>query len=175
MQFKQKFDVADSLTHDFKSFDCDNKSLNEFIKRYAEKNNKLGISKTWVLPVEPEEPNKGQKLEIASYFTLTHHTVKRESLPNKTGSLPPYELPVILLARLAVSNKYKGKGLGAKTLVSALRTSYTINQRGLPSIGVILDVLDDKAKEFYNHIGIFEQFSNDPMRLFVSMKIICDL
>jgi len=158
------FEVADASIHHLKKFDCGKQGLNEYLSRFAVKNNVLGLSRTWVLPCLSNE----HKTQIAAYFTLSSSSISRESL----ASCP---IPIVLLARLAVSIDHQHKQLGIKTLVHALRTAYSINQHGLPAIGVVIDVLDDHAMEFYQHVGIFTQFSDDPMRLFVHMDIIKQL
>ena len=165
------FEVADASIHNLKNFDCGKQSLNEYLSRFAVKNNILGLSRTWVLPCQSNE----NKAQIAAYFTLASSSVSRESLPKQSKSIPAYPIPIMLLARLAVSIDHQDKQLGIKTLVHALRTAYSINQHGLPAIGVVIDVLDDDAMKFYQHVGIFTQFSDDPMRLFVQMDIINQL
>lgn len=165
------FEVADTLKHDLKKFDCGKQSLNEYLSRFAVKNNGLGLSRTWVLPC----PSNEGKSNISAYFTLASSSVSRESLPKQSKSLPSYPIPIVLLARLAISLDYQNKQLGIKTLVHALRTAYSINQSGLPAIGVVIDVLDDDAMRFYEHIGIFTQFSDNPIRLFVHMDVINQL
>jgi hypothetical protein len=44
---------------------------------------------------------------------------------------------VVLLARLAVNRSVQKQGLGEKTLVSALRQSVCLTDKGLPALGVI--------------------------------------
>ena len=165
------FEIADAKTHDLKNFDCGKQNLNEYLSRYAVKNNALGLSRTWVLPCQSNE----NKAQIAAYFTLASSSVRRESLPKQSKSLPAYPIPIVLLARLAVSVAHQQKQLGVKTLIHALRTSYSINQHGLPAIGVVIDVLDDDAMKFYQHLGIFTQFSDEPMRLFMHMDVMRQL
>jgi GNAT superfamily N-acetyltransferase len=77
-----------------------------------------------------------------------------------------------LLARLVIDKTDQGQGLGAKTLVSALRQAAALSQSGLPAYGLILDVLDEQALSFYNQFKVFQPFTDDPMRLFVGMKTI---
>lgn len=45
-----------------KNFDCENQALNEFLSKYALKNDQLGIGKTFVA-LSPQE-------KIVGYFTL---------------------------------------------------------------------------------------------------------
>ena len=154
--------------------------MNEFLARFAIKHNKLGLSRTWVLPDVIPEVNivsgaetaqQGTKKTIAAYYTLSTATVSRAAIPAQQ-SLPTYPIPVILLARLAIDKKHQGQGLGAKTLISALRQAAALSQSGLPAYGLILDVLDEQALSFYNSFDVFQPFTDDPMRLFVGMKTI---
>jgi len=165
------FEVADKNKHSFKNFDCGKPSLNDYLKRFAIKNNTLGLSRTWVLPI----PTDADKSDVCAYFTLSLASVERESLPPQTKLLPAYPIPTILLARLAVSVDHRNKQLGIKTLVHALRTAYRIQSNGLPAIGIVIDVLDDDAMNFYKHVGIFTPFSDNPNRLFVHMDIASQL
>jgi GNAT superfamily N-acetyltransferase len=147
--------------------------MDSFLIRYAFKNAHLGISKTWVL-LEEEKAGRA-KFPVAAYYTLAVASVTREILPINRKDLPSYPVPVTLLARLAVSENYQKRGLGAKTLVTALRQAVILKDRGLPSIGVVLDVLDEDALTFYNRFEVFHAFSDNPMRLFVPMHVIQQL
>ncbi len=141
--------------------------MNQFLARFAAKHMKLGISSTWVLTDE----SATAKASVAAYYTLSTATVTREEIPiNK--SLPRYPVPVVLLARLATDHRYQGRGVGGKTLVSALRKSVELTRSGLPAAGAILDVLDGDALGFYQHYEIFEPFTDDPMRLFAPMAVL---
>lgn len=167
MPLEQAFVAVSKSLHDLQAFDCGKPTMNTFLAKFAEKHGKLGLSRTYVLP----EITEFVKAPIAAYFTLTTSSVTREQLPTKQ-SLPSYPLPVVLLARLAVDIRHKGAGIGAKTLVYALREAAALSQAGLPAFGLILDVLDEDAHGFYQHFGLFEPFSDDPTRLFVSMKTL---
>lgn len=173
MLLKSSFEIANPATHDLKKFDCAKDSLNEYLARFAVKNNTLGLSRTWVLACKSTTANN--KEPIAAYFTLASSSVSRTSLPTQPKSLPAYPIPIILLARLAVSIDHKNKQLGIKTLVYALRTAHSLSQCGLPAIGVVIDVLDDDAMNFYKHVGIFTPFSDHPKRLFIHMNSIAQL
>ncbi len=142
--------------------------MNEFLTRYATKHSKLGLSRTWVLAEASDSPRR----HVAAYYTLAASTVTRADIPAAQSRLPTYPIPTIMLARLAVDNRYQGSGLGAKTLVDALRQAASLSKAGLPAYGLTLDVLDDQALEFYQHFELFEPFTDDPMRLFVPMKTL---
>ncbi|WP_442321351.1 GNAT family N-acetyltransferase [Cernens ardua] len=135
-----------------------------------------GLSTTWVLPDARKGvlPGKDGRALVAAYFTLSQHCVEKEALPT-TKSLPRYPIPVALLARLAVDVNYQGKGLGSKTLVTALRKACYLCSVGLPAIGLVLDVLDEDAMSFYNSYDFFEPMKDNPNRLFIGMDSIRDL
>ncbi len=92
-----------------------------FLTRFAVKNMKLGLSRTWVLPVVADE-RQSQKAHIAAYYSLASSTVMKEEIPYDKN-LPSYPVPVVLLARLAVDEQFKEQRLGEKTLITALRKS----------------------------------------------------
>lgn len=164
------FVLLDTKQHDVKSFDCGKLEMNLFLSRYADKNRILGLSSTWVLPESLPE-GEVKKAHIRAYYTLASTTVSREQIPTDI-KLPAYPVPVVLLARLAVNGCFQKQGLGEKTLVSALRQCVCLTDKGLPALGVILDVLDNDALGFYLKFNVFQLFTDEPMRLFVPMKVL---
>jgi hypothetical protein len=169
LAFAQAFTQLDKHQHDVKAFHCGKPTMDNFLKRHAANHMKAGVSNTWVLPVLEDPPPA--KARVAAYYTLTTSTVKKDAIPFDK-SLPNYPVPVILIARLAVDEEFNRQGLGEKTLVTALRKAVAITNNGLPSVGVILDVLDSDALAFYQKFEMFEPFTDDPMRLFVSMHTL---
>ena len=169
MAIQQDFVALDPSHFDVKAFDCGKPDMNSYLARFAAKNMGLKLSMTWVLP--GDELVMGEKTPIAAYYTLATCTVSREEIPTDER-LPGYPVPVVLLARLAVDHRFQGQRVGEKTLVSALRHSVTLTERGLPAMGLILDVLDDDALAFYQRFDLFQPFTDDPMRLFVPMKVL---
>jgi GNAT superfamily N-acetyltransferase len=164
------FVLLDIKQHDVKSFDCGKPEMNLFLSRYADRNRKLGISSSWVLPINQSQ-NTLEKATIKSYYTLAYSTATRETIPTNQN-LPAYPVPIILLARLAVNRDYQGQNLGKKTLVNALRQCVVLTDKSLPVLGVVLDVLDDNALSFYQKFNLFQPFTNNPMRLFVPMNVL---
>ena len=170
MTFAGQFVLLDVKQHDCKNFDCGKPEMNLFLSRYADKNRKLGLSSTWILP-EKQPLDEFKKASIGAYYTLASTTVSREEIPSDK-KLPAYPVPVVLLARLAVSCRFQKQGIGEKTLVSALRQCVCLTDKGLPALGVVLDVLDHDALGFYQRFDVFQTFTDDPMRLFVPMHVL---
>ncbi len=173
MKQKTEFIPLDAKQVDVKTFDCGKEAINTYLKRFAARNMRMGLSASFVLPFRRDQDEPDAKRHIAAYYTLANQSVTPESTPiNK--SLPRYPAPVILLARLGVDISFQGQGLGAITLVSALKHAYAIakHPNGIPSIGVILDAMDDNALQFCRGFEFFIPFPGDPMRLYVPIDAI---
>jgi len=144
--------------------------MNQYLARFAIRNMESGLNKTWVLPIiNDRKPD--DKTNIAAYFTLSTSTVMRKEIPTDK-KLPGHPVSVVLLARLAVDLKNAKQGLGEKTLITALRKTAELTNAGLPAHCLVLDVLDEDALGFYQKFDMFIPFTNDPMRLFVSMHTL---
>ena len=68
MALSNEFEPLDATQHDIKKFRCGKPTMDEFLHRYAAKNAKLGLSKTWVLADRQPETDKAA---IAAYYTLS--------------------------------------------------------------------------------------------------------
>ena len=169
MAVQQEFVALNPSHFDVKAFNCGKPDMDTYLARFAAKNIGLKLSMTWVLP--GDDMVVGKKTPIAAYYTLASCTVTREEIPTDER-LPGYPVHVVLLARLAVDHRSQGQRIGEKTLVSALRHSVTLTERGLPAMGLILDVLDEDALAFYQRFDLFQPFTGDPMRLFVPMRVV---
>ena len=69
----------------------------------------------------------------------------------------PEPIPVILLGQLAVDRNYQGKGLGTDLLIDAGKRALAVAEV-IGARAIIVQVLDEKAKAFYERSG-FLQFS----------------
>lgn len=174
MKVPQEFVPLNGVAFDVKAFDCGKPKMNEFLARNAAKQLAKNLSMTWVLPAE--FPKNGEKTPVAAYYTLATSTIAKDDIPDeaKLGSLPGYPVPVVMLARLAVNIDHQGKGYGQKVLVSALRhaVQMTAPPHHLPAIAVVLDVLDEDARGFYDNFDMFHEMCENPMKLFVPMNAL---
>jgi hypothetical protein len=75
-----------------------------------------------------------------------------------------------LLGRMAVTEKCKGTGLGALTLMNALDKSL-VASRDVASWAVYVEAIDNDAAAFYRKYGFIE-LPDDRLRLFLPMKTI---
>ena len=155
--------------HDRSAFDCGVQVLNSYLHQYARQDLERGIATPYVL-VPSTNPT-----EIAGFYTLTATAVKLTDLPTETiKKLPQYPLvPATLLGRLAISLKYRGKGLGEYLLIDALTRSLEAS-RVVGSAAVIVDAKDSSGLRFYERYG-FKLLPEQNLRLFLAMKTIAQL
>jgi len=88
-----------------------------------------------------------------------------------------YDIPCVLLTRLAVDKSVQGQGLGSLVPEMAMRKAVALGRRpvssdkesGLPMRAMLVHALDDNAAAFYRHHG-FEPSPTDPLHLLILLK-----
>ena len=111
---------------------------------------------------------------VLGYFTLAMASVPRDAFPKKfVRGRPPYDLPLILLARLAVDRRFAGRGLGHALISEALR----ISLRVADEVGcrcVITDAYRDRVAWYarYGFVLIEGGAESGPQRMFLDMRTI---
>ena len=148
--------------HPLSSFDCGEKPLNDFLQRYALQNQKAGSAQTYVA-LEDQE--------VIGFYSLTVGEVQHEDSPEhiKKG-LARYPIPVVLLARLAVDQRFARRGIGKGLLKDALRR--IANAADIIGIrAVLVHAKNETAHNFYKYHG-FTPSPTNPYRLFLLIKDI---
>ena len=149
-------------SHDRASFDCGEPSLNSYLQRYARQNAESGFGLTYVA-VPPSEPTR-----ILGYYTLSASRIERNLLPSSL-KLPPYPVPALLLARLAIDKQAQGFGLGARLMEEVLERACALSgEVGVWAIEV--EALNDKAAAFYARYG-FLSLQDSPHHLFLPLQV----
>jgi GNAT superfamily N-acetyltransferase len=163
-----KIEPLDSRKHVRSDFSCGKDSLDNYIRKQASQDLKRRVATVFVLLDDPE-------LNVLAYYSLSAYTVDVTVLDQAFAKhLPRYPLlPATLLGRLAVDSRQKGQRFGELLLVDALRRSLDVAAQ-VASLAVIAEALDEEALNFYIKYG-FQQFKQDPMKLFLPMKSIEEL
>jgi GNAT superfamily N-acetyltransferase len=148
--------------HAVEDFDCGKEPLNRFLQRYALQNQQAAASQTYVGLVDNE---------LIGYYTLAFGAVEHEEAPARVRKgLARYPIPLMVLARLAVSSDWQGRGVGAALLKDAvLRTLQAAEIAGLRALAV--HAKDDDARAFYERYG-FIAAPTDPYHLLVLLRDI---
>ena len=154
---------------DAASFDCGDEPLNNYLQRHAWINQqKISIGVTYVA-VDDSAPHA-----VLGYFTLATSSVQRDRLPKKyVRGLPPYDLPLILLARLAVDKRFSGSGLGHALISEALKiTLHVAEEVGCRC--VLTDAYRDKAAWYarYGFLPLEGDAGGDRQKMFLDVRTI---
>ncbi len=138
--------------HRLDGFDCGQPTLNHWLVHHARQAQASGSAKTFVVADHEDR--------LAGYFSLTVGQIDTTEAPERRrqgmGRLP---LPVVILARLAVSTDHQGLGIGVGMLQDAIRRTLLIaEQAGIRAI--LTHPLNEDAAGFYTRFG----FIPSPLR-----------
>lgn len=146
--------------HAVDEFDCGREALNRFLARYALQNQQAGASQSYVALADEA---------VVGYYTLVVGQVEYAAAPARLSKgLARHPVPIMLLARLAISTSWHGKGLGSGLLKDAMqRTLQAADIAGIRAFAV--HAKDEEARAFYEHFG-FVSLPSDPYHLFRLLK-----
>ncbi|MEO7718589.1 MAG: GNAT family N-acetyltransferase [Capsulimonas sp.] len=160
-----KIPIIENLAkrHVKSNFDCQKPALDNYIRTMALQQQKRGLGRTYVAVYE-DNP------EVMGYYTLAASKVSFENWPEDQKLPPNIGAPTILLARLAVDHRCKGRKLGEFLLYHAMwRAEKTAQNIG--AVALEVDVLDEEALSFYQKYD-FEVLRDHPLHLFLAMDTI---
>lgn len=149
-----------SEAHDRSSFTCGREALDRYLRTQATQDIRRRIATCFVAV----ESATGQ---LAAYYTIAAASIPTPELPDDiTKRLPRYPtLPAVRIGRLAVDERFKGRGLGGALLADAVRRVLLA-----PPVvfALLVDAKDDQSVAFYQHHG-FQAFASQPRTLFLSV------
>jgi GNAT superfamily N-acetyltransferase len=150
--------------HDRSAFNCGHAALDDWLKLRASQFEKKDLARTYVAL-------RSGDVVAMGYYSLATHRVTYEALPDdQAKGIPRIDVPVVLLARLAVDRKVQGQGLGSALLLDAMRRAERLSfEVGVRAMEV--DAIDEAARTWYLRFG-FVSLVDDPNHLFLPMKII---
>ncbi|MCE5292892.1 MAG: GNAT family N-acetyltransferase [Nocardiaceae bacterium] len=137
--------------HRLDDFDCGKPALNDWLLRYARQAQGSGSAKTFVVADDGR---------VAGYFSLTVGQVDALEAPDRIRKgMGQYPVPVVILARLAVSRQDQKRGIGSGMLQDAIRRTMLIaEQAGIRAM--LTHPIDEEAARFYTRFG----FIASPLR-----------
>src|SRR5437764_5860050 len=126
--------------HDLSQFDCEEPSLNDWLRRRARANQVTGASRTFVVCEGPSL--------VVGYYCLSACVVSHEQATSSLRRNMPDPIPMMLIGRLAVDRSWAGRGLGGGLLKDAvLRTAQVGEQAGVR--GILVRAISGNAKRSY--------------------------
>ncbi|MFC5299906.1 GNAT family N-acetyltransferase [Azospira restricta] len=137
--------------HRLESFDCGQPTLNDWLLRHARQAQASGSAKTFVVADDDR---------VAGYFSLTVGQIDMLEVPERISKgMGQYPVPVVILARLAVSTPDQGRGVGFGMLQDAIRRTLLIaEQAGIRAM--LTHPINEEASSFYTRFG----FIASPLR-----------
>lgn len=146
--------------HPLDGFDCGAASLNRFLARYALLNQQAGGSRTYVAL-------DGERA-VDFHTLVVGEIASNDAAERLRKGLARHPVPIMLLARLAVSLNRQGDGLGGGLLKDAvLRTLRAAEIAGIRAL--VAHAKDERARRFYERYD-FTPSPSDPLHLFVLLK-----
>ena len=146
--------------HELDKFDCGQPDLNNWLIKYALRNQGASAAQTYVGLVDGV---------VVGYHSLAVGQIEYAEAPERLQKgLARHPVPVMLLARLAVHKDWQGKGIGRALLRDAvLRTLQAADIAGIRALAV--HAKDDNARRYYEQFD-FLPSPSDPLHLFVLLK-----
>jgi GNAT superfamily N-acetyltransferase len=147
--------------HALGGFDSGVLSLDEWLRRRALQNRASGASRTFVAC----DANN-----VVAYYALAASAVAPDATPGRFRRNMPDPIPVVVLARLAITGDQQGRGLGRALFQDAAhRVIHAADTIGIG--GLLVHAISDEAKAFYVRLGL-DPSPLDPMTL---MTTVVDL
>jgi len=139
---------------DRNAFQSGNESLDTFFRRYAGQNqfrHHIGVSYVAV-----------EGSTILGFATVSPATLDADDLPNGRR-MPPYPMPVIRLARLAVGSEAQGRGVGRALLRFVIELAER-QRREVGCVGVLVDAQAESV-DLYQPFGFVPVSANEGLVL----------
>lgn len=149
--------IADD--HDLTAFVSGEDSLDDWLRRRALKNERSGASRCFVVC---------ERNAVVGYYTLSAGGIARDVAPKAMQRNMPDPLPVILLGRLAVDQRYHNMGIGKALLRDAMLRATAV-AAGAGVFAILLHAISEQAKRFYLSRG-FVASPLHPMTLFMTLE-----
>jgi GNAT superfamily N-acetyltransferase len=148
--------------HLINTFDCGVTSLNDWLTRRALQNQTSGATRTFV--------STDQAMNAVAYYALASSAIAPAAAPGRFRRNMPDPIPVVVLARLAVSRSHQSQGLGRALFQDAgRRVVHAAEAIGIR--GMLVHALSDEARAFYLQLGLLPS----PLEAMTLMVTVADL
>lgn len=145
-------------SHGISLFDCGNPLLNDWLKRRALANHSGGATRCYVVT---------HANAVVAYYAISAGAVTASQATGNVKRNMPDLIPVLVLARLAIDQRYQAKGLGRALLKDAVqravRVAHDVGVRAL-----LVHAVDAAAEAFYLKHG-FSASPTTPMTLMLRL------
>ncbi len=146
--------------HLIDNFSCGRAELDRFLIRYALGNQLANAAQTYV---------GLHGTEVIGFYSLVVGEIAFDDAPERlTKGLARHPVPIMLLARLAVSSGWQGRRIGFGLLKDAMQRSLQAAQiAGIRAF--VVHAKDAPSKRFYEQFGLVAS-PTDPLHLFIFIQ-----
>ena len=147
-------------SHDRAAFTCGEAQLDHYFQTQVTQDIRRRIANCFVAV-------EGMTRQVAAYYTIASASISTPDLPpDDARRLPRYPtMPAVRIGRLAVDQRYQGRGLGKALLADAAMKAMTAAPA---SFALLVDAKNEQAVNFYKHHG-FRQLGSLPKVLFLPL------
>ena len=147
--------------HDRSAFSCGAAPLDRYLREQASQDVRRLVASCFVVM-------EAATRTLVGYYTLAATSVAANDLPPEfVKRLPRYPLlPAALIGRLAVDQRYRGRGVGSALLADA---ALRVLRSDMKALALIVEAKDEKAVAFYRLQG-FTPFASRPLSLWLPLE-----
>lgn len=147
---------------DRSSFSSGVEELDEWFQRFAWESQAANNAITYVAALDTAA--------VVGFYALCSAGLSQEHAPVKFARGRPNDIPAVLLARLAVDQRFQGRRIGRHLLRDAIARAVTASE----SIGaacLVIHSRDDAARAFYLANADFQESPVNRLHLVLPMKV----
>ena len=149
--------------HDRSAFTCGEPALDDYLRRRATQDVRRRVARAFVAV----DRVSGM---LVGYYTLSAASFSRQQLSEANAKrLPHYPVPAAILGRLAIDQRYQGRGLGELALADAIKRVLQASET-IAVHAIVVDAMNDRARTFYERFG-FVAFKDTPNRLYLPLEV----
>lgn len=151
-------------SHPRGAFDCGEPDLNTFLQRHARQSHDAGGAKTFLAIDDASGA-------ILGFYSLAPASLEFSRAPAVLQrGLARHDVPAFRLARLAVSQRLHGQGLGGQLLLAAGRRCLRVAEE-VGGVALIIDAKSERAARWYAAYGAMP-LEDEPLTLVISLAAL---
>ncbi|MBT9096109.1 GNAT family N-acetyltransferase [Methylovulum psychrotolerans] len=131
--------------HDTTDFRSGEETLDTWLQERALDNMAASASRTYIIC----PPNSHK---VIGYYAICMGQIFNQEVVGSMRRNMPRQIPAVILGRLAVDEKWQGKGLGKELLQDAVQRSVCAAQEVSARL-LIVHAISANAEAFYSHYG----------------------
>lgn len=153
-------------------FHSGTRPLDDYFRRHALTNDQGDVGRAYVHEASAVDQAAGLPT-VLGFYTLSMGTLASQDAATVLAKrLPRYPMPVVLIGRLAVDERARGRRLGEALLLDALARALEASSI-VACVGVLVDAKDPSAEGFYARYDFVTLDDAEwPRRMLLPMSLV---